>query len=273
MPDIIPEPTSEPALLITRPAAGVVLVTLNRPARLNAITVGMFAELEALAMSLAQDDSARVLVLTGAGRGFSAGYDLDEAKELPHLTAIDMLERQEAAARALVGIRTLRLPVIAAVNGPAAGGGFSLALAADIRIAAPTATFVASFVRIGLSAGDLGLSWLLPRVIGSGRANEIALTGRTVRADEAADIGLVSRIVPAESLLESAMETAAAIVGNSPSGVKFSKRALQHNLEIGSYAAAIEFESRGQALLTRTSDMAEALTAFIEKRPPEFTGR
>lgn len=268
-----PADQPEPSLVVTRPAPGVVLATMNRPRRLNAITVEMFAELEGLAAALATDDSARVLVLTGAGRGFSAGYDLDEAKELPHLTAIDMLERQEGAARALVGIRALRIPVVAAVNGPAAGGGFSLALAADIRIAAPTATFVASFVRIGLSAGDLGLSWLLPRVIGSGRASEIALTGRTVRADEALDIGLVTRVVPAEQLLDSAMETATAIVGNSPSGVKFSKRALQHNLEIGSYAAAIEFESRGQVLLTRTADMAEALAAFVEKRPPEFTGR
>lgn len=184
-----------------------------------------------------------------------------------------MLARQEAAARALVGLRSLPIPVVAAVNGPAAGGGFSLALAADIRLASPTATFVASFVRIGLSAGDLGLSWLLPRVIGSGRAAEITLTGRAVDAAEAERIGLVSRVVPAESLLEEALATAAAIVGNSPSGVRFSKRALQHNLEIGSYAAAVEYESRGQALLSRTADMAEALDAFLNRRPPEFTGQ
>ncbi|WIE55356.1 enoyl-CoA hydratase-related protein [Curtobacterium sp. MCBD17_003] len=263
----------QPTVVVTRPAPGVVLATLSRPERLNAITVGMFAELEELAASLARDEHVRVLVLTGAGRGFSSGYDLDEAKELPQLTAMGMLARQEAAARALVGLRSLPIPVVAAVNGPAAGGGFSLALAADIRLASPTATFVASFVRIGLSAGDLGLSWLLPRVIGSGRAAEITLTGRAVDAAEAERIGLVSRVVPAESLLEEALATAAAIVGNSPSGVRFSKRALQHNLEIGSYAAAVEYESRGQALLSRTADMAEALDAFLNRRPPEFTGQ
>ncbi|WP_431279141.1 enoyl-CoA hydratase/isomerase family protein [Leifsonia poae] len=144
------------------PEAGVLVVTLNRPERLNAITAEMFGELQRVAADITDTADIRVVILTGAGRGFCAGYDLEEAKELPTLSATAMLDRQELAMRALVAIRDLRVPVIAAVNGPAAGGGLSLALAADIRLGAPQASFTAAFTRIGLSIGDLGASWLLP---------------------------------------------------------------------------------------------------------------
>jgi enoyl-CoA hydratase/carnithine racemase len=163
--------------------------------------------------------------------------------------------------------------VIAAVTGPAAGGGLSLALAADIRLASPRARFNAAFVRIGLSAGDLGASWLLPRLIGPAAAAEIAYTGRMVDAAEAERTGLVNRVVPEEGLLDAALEMAKAICRNSPGGVQLSKRALQANMEVGSYAAALELENRGQALLTRTEDMTEALAAFQDGRAPEFRGR
>jgi enoyl-CoA hydratase/carnithine racemase len=258
---------------LDRPVEGVVVATLDRPDRYNAMTVTMFAELEELAFALGDDDEARVLILTGAGKAFCAGYDLDDADELAELTVLGMLDRQEHAARGLQAIRSLRIPVIAAVNGAAAGGGLSLALAADIRIAARSAKFNAAFVRIGLSAGDLGASWLLPRVIGPALAAEIAYTGRFVFADEAERIGLVNSTVDDEKLLDEAVAMAKLICANSPGGVQLSKRALQANMEITSYAAALELENRGQALLTRGEDMPEALAAFKEKRAPRFTGR
>jgi enoyl-CoA hydratase/carnithine racemase len=254
-------------------AEGVAVATLDRPDRLNAMTMGMFAELEQLARHLGERDEVRVLILTGAGRAFCAGYDLADAAELPELSPMGMLDRQERAVRALSAVRALRVPVIAAVNGAVAGGGLALALAADIRIASPAVKFNAAFVRIGLSAGDLGTSWLLPRLIGPALAAEIAYTGRFVEAAEAERIGLVNKVVPAQDLLAEALAMASLICANSPAGVQLSKRALQANLEVASYAAALELENRGQALLTRGEDLPEALAAFRAKRAPKFTGR
>jgi enoyl-CoA hydratase/carnithine racemase len=258
--------------LLEQPAEGVLLITLNRPDRLNAQTPTMFEELEELGRSLRRPGSLRTVIMTGAGRAFCAGFDLDLADELAGLTPMGMLDRQDVASRALSALRGIPIPLIAAINGPSAGGGFALALAADIRLASPAARFNAAFVRIGLSAGDLGTSWLLPRLIGPGRAAEIAYTGRFVEADEAERIGLVNRVVPAESLIDEALALAAQIAANSPGGVQLSKRALQTNMDIG-YGAALELENRGQALLTRGEDMPEALRAFKEQRTPNFTGR
>jgi enoyl-CoA hydratase/carnithine racemase len=263
---------SATTFLLDQPTDGVLLVTLNRPDRLNAQTPAMFEEFEELAHALRRPGPLRAVIMTGAGRAFCAGFDLDEADLLASLTPMGMLDRQDAAARALSGLRGIPIPLIAAVNGPAAGGGFALALAADIRLAAPPARFNAAFVRIGLSAGDLGTSWLLPRLIGPGRAAEIAFTGRFVEVEEAERIGLVNRVVPAESLIDEALALAAQIASNSPAGVQLSKRALQANQDVP-YSAALELENRGQALLTRGEDMPEALRAFKEHRDPQFTGR
>ncbi|WP_264916535.1 enoyl-CoA hydratase/isomerase family protein, partial [Mycobacterium kiyosense] len=160
-------------LLLEQPAAGVVQVTLNRPDRYNAMTVTMFDEMESIARAISDDRDVRVVILTGAGKAFCAGYDLDEAEELPSLGALGMLDRQERAARSLAAVRGIPVPVIAAINGPAAGGGMSLTLMADIRLGSPAAKFNAAFVRIGLSAGDLGASWLLPRLFGASAAAEM----------------------------------------------------------------------------------------------------
>jgi enoyl-CoA hydratase/carnithine racemase len=254
-------------MLVEQPAEGVLLVTLNRPERLNAMTVTMFAEFEALCREW-RDSDLRVLIMTGAGRAFCAGFDLDDAEELSSLSPLAMLGRQERAARSLSAIRGLPFPVIAAVNGPAAGGGLALAL----RVGSPAARFNAAFVRIGLSAGDLGTSWLLPRLIGPARAAEFAFTGGFIEAEEAEKIGLLNRLVPGDELIDATLELAAQIVSNSPGGVQLSKRALQANMEASSFAAALELENRGQALLTRGEDMPEALQAFKERRPPRFTG-
>lgn len=251
---------------------GVILLTLNRPARYNAMTNTMFAELEDVAWALDDEDDLRVVILTGAGKGFCAGYDLADADDLPGLGALGMLDQQELAARALLAVRSMRVPVIAAVNGPAAGGGFSLALAADIRIGCATTVFNAAFVRIGLSAGDLGVSWLLTRLIGPAKASEICFTGGMVGAAEALELGLVNSLSSGDDLVADAVALARQIVANSPGGVQLSKSALRANLEVGSFAAALELENRGQALLTRSPDMLEALTAVKEKRAPVFTG-
>src|ERR1700758_2284487 len=260
-------------LLLESPADGVVQVTLNRPDRYNAMTVTMFDELESVARAIDDDRDVRVLILTGAGKAFCAGYDLDEAEELPSLGALGMLDRQERAARAVCAVRGIPVPVIAAVNGPAAGGGMSLALMADIRLGSPSAKFNAAFVRIGLSAGDLGASWMLPRLIGPSAAAEIGFTGRMVEAEEAERLGLLNRVTGDDDLLDQTLPLAAQIFANSPGRIRLSKRALQANMEVTSFAAALELENRGQALLTRCDDMTEALEAFKAKRTPNFSGR
>jgi enoyl-CoA hydratase/carnithine racemase len=265
--------TGYQTLDLRAPAPGVVVIALNRPDRYNAMTAAMFDELERAAIALDDEDGLRAVIITGAGKAFCAGYDLADAEELPRLGALGLLDLQERAARALLAVRSARVPVIAAVNGAAAGGGLSLALAADIRLAAPAARFSAAFVRIGLSAGDLGASWLLTRLIGPGAASDICFTGRLVEAAEALALGLVNSVSEPGALLDDALTLAASIAANSPGGVQLSKRALQANMEAASYAAAIELENRGQALLTRGADFPEALAAFKDKRPPVFTGR
>jgi enoyl-CoA hydratase/carnithine racemase len=258
-------------MTLEQPVEGVLVATLNRPDRLNAMTNAMFDELEQLALMNRFSD-LRALIITGAGRAFCAGFDLDDAEGLSSLSPMGMLTQQERAARALSALRGLPMPVIAAVNGAATGGGMALALAADIRIGSTGARFNAAFVRIGLSAGDLGTSWLLPRLIGPARTAEFAYTGRFIEADEAERIGLLNRVVEPDALLDDTLALAEQIAANSPAGVQLSKRALQANMEASSFAAALELENRGQALLTRGSDMPEALAAFKEKRAPRFTG-
>jgi enoyl-CoA hydratase/carnithine racemase len=260
-------------LLVERPRDGVVLVTLNRPDRMNAITFQMFDEMHDLCRGLLSDKDARAVVITGAGRGFCAGLDLDDAETLPDMTPHEMMLGQQHWAGAFVNFHELPQPVIAAVNGAAAGGGLGLALAADIRLASPAARFNAAFVRIGLSAGDVGVSWSLPRVIGLGRAAEIMLTGRFVDAEEAATIGLVNRVVPEDALLDESFAIAEQIAANTPFGVTLTKRVLNANVDAGSLSQAVEVENRGQTLATRGQDFREALAAFREKRPPKLTAR
>jgi enoyl-CoA hydratase/carnithine racemase len=260
-------------LRLERPRAGVALITLDRPGRLNAMTFEMFDELHAVCAELtAAADDVRCVVITGAGRGFCSGLDLDEAARLPDMTAQEMMLGQERWAGALIAIHELPQPVIAAVNGPAAGGGLGLALAADIRLAAPAARFNAAFVRIGLTAGDVGVSWSLPRVLGFGVAAELMFTGRFVDADEAARIGLVNRVVEGADLLDEAYAMAEQIAANSPFGVMLTKRVLHANVDAPGLRSAVEMENRGQTLATRGDDFREALSAFRERRPAVFSG-
>jgi enoyl-CoA hydratase/carnithine racemase len=260
-------------LLLDRPAPGVVLVTLNRPEKFNALTFEMFDELTALCRDLEGDESVRVVVLTGAGRGFCGGLDLTAVAQLLEMSGPEFLRGQEKWAGVSLTLRRLTIPVIAAVNGAAAGAGFSIALAADIRIASTAAKFNAAFIKVGLTGGDMGSSWLLPRIVGLGIANELLLTGRSVLPDEAAAVGLVNRVVEPAELLSSALEMAAQISANSPFGVRVTKQVVQANLGAATLELGVELENRNQALAASTSDMREALSAFTERRPAEFTGR
>ncbi len=266
------EPPELETLHVAMTEDNIAVLTMNRPDRANSQTVTMFEEYHTAAYAL-RDSGARALVVRGAGeKAFCTGFDLAEVEVITKMGVREFLRFQEIATAGLAAIRHLPFPVIAAVHGPAAGGGMALALAADIRLAAPSAKFNCAFVKIGLSSGELGTSWQLTRLIGYGRAAELAYTARVVEAEEAARIGLVNRVVPGAHLMDEAFALAATISANSPGGVRMSKRALQRNQEITSYAAALELENRGQALLTRGEDMPEALAAFTEHRPPHFTG-
>jgi enoyl-CoA hydratase/carnithine racemase len=260
-------------LHVTRFEDGVVLAELNRPERLNAITFVMFDEFVRLQREVDADKDARVLVLTGRGRSFCSGLDLDEAATLPDMPPLTMLDEQTGWGRSIAGFRTMKTPVIAAVNGAAAGAGMALALVADIRVAAASARFNAAFVKIGLSGGDVGTSWLLPRLVGLGRAYEILMTGRFVDAAEAYRIGMVTEVAEDAEVLERAMATARVLVGNSPVGMALTKHVVQQNVDAPSIEAAMALENRNQVLSSHTADMVEALAAFREKRTPVFEGR
>ena len=259
---------------ITRPKEGVTLLTLNRPDSLNAMNHELVAAVHDGLDEVDRDHACRVVVLTGAGRAFCAGLDLKGAGPAPGTDGIGraqagMLSQQHIASL-YTHMRSVRKPIIAAVNGAAAGGGFAFALASDIRVAAESARFNVAFVRIGLSGCDVGVSYLLPRLIGASKAFELMLTGRFVDAAEADRIGLVSRVVPDGEVVDAALEIADQIAANSPFGVWMTKEVMWSNLETGSMQAAIDLENRTQILTTFTEDMPEAMRAFLEKRSPNF---
>lgn len=248
----------------------IVVMTINRADRMNSMTFKMFEEFNTVAYAL-RDTDARAMIMTGAGdRAFCAGFDLDEIDRITTMGVREFLAFQELATGGLAAIRHLPFPVIASIHGAASGGGLALALAADIRLLAPTAKFNAAFVKVGLSVGELGTSYQLTRLVGPGRAAEIAYTARMVYADEAVRIGLANHIYPSETLMDEAIALGRSIAMNSPGGIRLSKRALQRNTEVSSYAGALEMENRGQAMLTQNPDMGEALAAFREKRLPRF---
>ena len=249
---------------------GIALVTLNRPERLNAMNAAMLDDFQALCRLLAADDAVRVLIITGQGKGFCSGADLIDAAGATHAASFANPEAflatvQERYSGLILGLREIPQPVIAAVNGAAAGGGFSLALACDIRIAAPEAYFVASFVNIGLSGGELGTSYLLPRLVGLSHAAEILYTGRKVSAKEAEKMGLVSALVSAEKLMETALTYGRTMLSKSPGGLKLTKRVLDQNINAPSLRAAIELENRNQTMLVFSGDFARLVQTFRAK--------
>jgi enoyl-CoA hydratase len=247
----------------------VAVVTLNRPETLNAMSDELVHELHNTFDQLAGDDTCRAIVLTGAGRGFCSGHDLaafgDDTWAVPAAMKV-----QECFADLTVRVRSVPQPVIAAVNGPAAGGGLALALAADTRVCSESARFNAAFVRLGLSGCDVGVSYLLPRTVGPTLAFEMMLTGRLIDATEAERVGLVLRVVPDGEVVDEALAIAAQICANAPFGVRLTKQAMWANLDAPNLQAAIELENRNQILAVMTSDHREAVAAFVGKRAATF---
>jgi enoyl-CoA hydratase/carnithine racemase len=264
--------TAQETVNVARPEPGVAVVTLSRPERLNAVNRQMLAELRAVAEQLRADSSVSVVVLTGAGRAFCSGYDLAGAAEFADLGPDGALALQDLGNHALLAVHSLPQPVIAAVRGPAIGGGFSLALAADIRLAASDALFQAAFVRIGMSGADMGASWLLPRIVGRGVAAELMYTARGVDAAEAARIGLANHIVPAESLLPRALELAREILVHPRAGLTLTKRALHANTDAPSLWSALETEARGQALLMGHPETTAAVARLRDRLAARAVG-
>jgi enoyl-CoA hydratase/carnithine racemase len=263
-----------PLVLVEEPAPHVVQLVLNRPEQLNAMTADLCEALHERLRAIARERSCRAVVLTGAGRGFCAGVDLrgygaapgNDGSDAPR----DRLANQEHMSRLVLGLRTLPQPVIAAVNGPAAGLGLALSLACDIRYASTTAVFRVAFVNIGLSNCDMGTSWLLPRLIGASRSHELMLTGRRFDADEALRIGLLAGVVEEHALLQRAVAAAEQIAALAPWGVRLTKQGMWSALEIPSEQAAVEYEDRQQIMATFSNAVPEAAGAFLEKRPASF---
>jgi enoyl-CoA hydratase/carnithine racemase len=259
-------------------ADGIRQITLNRPESLNAMNAQMVQELhEALAAANDTRD-CRVVILTGAGRAFCAGLDLAGYGDTPldaGPTRVGPVHHTLLTQRHIGGlvqrIRRLRQPVVAAVNGAAAGGGLALVLASDIRIAAAPAVFAVSFIRVGYSGCDIGTSWLLPRLIGAGRAHELMLTGRRFDAEEALRIGLLADVVPAEQLEGRVRTTVDALLAAPPLSLELTKQGMWLSMEIPSFDAAVELENRQQVLTAATADQQEAMAAWLEKRPPHYT--
>jgi enoyl-CoA hydratase/carnithine racemase len=260
--DVLDELRTARTLTFDEHRRGIVVMSVNRPHRANSQTVEMFGEI-AWASAVLRNAPLRALMITGAGgKAFCTGFDLDEVDVLTRMSVSEFTDLVETAASGSTGLRALPYPVIAAVSGPAAGGGLSLALAADIRIADNTASFSAGFVRVGLSIGELGTSWNLVRLIGPGRAAELAFTGRTVRAAEARRIGLADRLTETGSALEAALELAETIAENSDDSTRSTKNALVRNLENNSFQSALEVDNRGQALAVQVPTTRSALVSL-----------
>jgi enoyl-CoA hydratase len=270
--------TAEQVVLTDIVEPGIAVVTMNRPDRLNALNQELIAELHRTFDRLNADPSVRVVILTGAGRGFCAGADIKGDGGTSNGAAPNggngmgepiapgpiplRLQAQEHLASLHERIHRLRKPVIAAVNGVAVGGGFSLTLACDIRVASEAARFGAVFITLGISACDMGVSYFLPRLVGASQSAELLLTGRIFDATEARELRLVLDVVPPERLLERALQTARLIAGNTPLAVWMTKETMWETIDSPSLRSALDIENRTQIMCTATGDMDQASATF-----------
>lgn len=252
---------------------GVATITFDRPDRLNALTFDVYADLRDLLGEIEHRDDVSVVLFTGKGRGFCSGGDVqDIIGELVEMDTRGLLEFTRMTGAVVEAIRRLPMPVIAAVNGVAAGAGAVIALAADLRLIAQSATFHFLFTKVGLAGADMGSAYLLPRVVGLGRASELLLLGEPVEAEEAVRIGLATRVADDDSLLAEATELALGLAAGPTLAYGATKVLLSRELDMD-LGSAIEFEAFTQALLMTTDDHAEFYRAFTGKRPPEWKGR
>ncbi|HWE69290.1 MAG TPA: enoyl-CoA hydratase-related protein [Acidimicrobiales bacterium] len=252
----------------------ITLVTLNHPDRLNSMSFALVDALYSALDQVAADNDCRVVILTGAGRGFCSGLELEHAGLPP---GTEDLGRHQMGMRAMEfmggivpALRAIPQPVIAAIKGPAYGGGMCLSLGADIRLAGNSAVFCGAGISNGLTGAELGVSWLLPKAVGTSNAAEMLLTGKRVDATEALRIGLVSRVTPDDDLLETALGIAEGMCAFSPFGLSLTKETLWSSLEVSSLQAAVALENRTQLLAGHTGNLTEASAAFREKRRPIY---
>ncbi|MGE2725445.1 enoyl-CoA hydratase/isomerase family protein [Mycolicibacterium pulveris] len=257
-------------LELTYPRPDVAVLTLNRPDKLNALSYELVEDLHTTLAEINANNDCRVVVLTGAGRGFCSGLDLSDPSperagqgtEFPR----SGMRWQERIADLTARLHRLRQPVIAAVNGIAYGGGMGIALACDIRIAAQSARFCTQFIKLGLGGCDIGVSYTLPRIVGAGPAFDLILTARAVEADEALRLGMVSRVTPDGEVLDTALSIAETLCGYGKFGVESTKQVLWANLEAASLEAALHLENRSQILSSTSGDMRAATEAFHHRR-------
>jgi len=252
---------------------GVATITLNRPESLNALTFEIYAQLRDLMVELRRDDQAQVVIITGAGKAFCAGGDV--YKIIGELIERDMRDHLEFARMTGALIQNMRLldkPIIAAVNGMAAGAGAVIALASDLRIASDQAKFAFLFTKVGLTGADMGAAYLLPRVVGQGRATELLMFGDTIDAATADRYGLVNKVVPHEQLMGAAREWADRLKQGPAFALAITKTMINNEWSMD-LASAIEAEAQAQALLLMGEDHRRFFEAFKNKQKPEFTGR
>lgn len=262
-----------PAIVIEERGA-VDWVTLNRPDALNAMNPDMIEALRSYFIAVADRPDRRIVVLRGRGKAFCAGLDLkneaerDEGAASPGIAA--GLRMQRRIAEIYLAMRRCPQPVISLLHGAACGGGFSLAMASDIRIAADTARMNCAYIRVGLGGCDMGSSYFLPRLVGASLAAELILTGKFISAGRALALGLVAQLVPEDALEAAAEEDVRHMLRTSPLGLRLSKEALNMNLDAGSLEAAIALEDRNQILCANSPDFAEGVHAFLERREPQW---
>ena len=262
-------------VLVDHPQPHTAVVTLNRPERLNAMSIELVIELEDRLQDVAADNDTWVVILTGAGRAFCSGLDLKDYGIIPNIDGLSVGRIAQRSmryySRLILTLRRMPQPVICAVNGPAYGGGMCLTLAAEIRLAAESATFNATGIVNGLTSTELAASWLLPRLVGAAHSNDMLLTGRRIDAAEAYRMGLVSRVLADDEIQAEALSIAQRMCEFSPYGLAMTKDILWVNLENPSLEAAIEIEDRNQLMLGFTENLPEAIRAFDQGRSPVYT--
>ncbi|HEX4180372.1 MAG TPA: enoyl-CoA hydratase-related protein [Caulobacteraceae bacterium] len=248
----------------------VLWVTLNRPERLNALSRTLVEQLRELFVGLYWRHEIRAVVLRGAGVNFCAGLDLKERGDNTATGSGPGLVRQRQISEIVIAMRRCPQPIIALMDGAASGGGFAIALACDMRIATPTARMNAAFIKLGLSGCDIGVSYFLPRMLGSSVAAELLMTGRFLHAERAAALGLVSKLAPADKLDDEARDLLADLLRTTPLGLRLTKEAFNHAIDAQGLEAAIAMEDRNQILCAQGEDFQEGVRAFLEKRDPVY---